>query len=124
RTIEEVARKAAEDGGEAAEGGGDDASAGTDGVEGAVTALEETGWLTTVAAVSPTGLLWLATAFPAPLRRPPSGLAALAGVVQATVAISPASSAPDASALKECLALPSIAGIHRVLCAPPTTRIN
>jgi hypothetical protein len=128
RTIEGVGCNVEADGGEAVEDGGDGAPTGADGVEGSVTALEGTGLLTTVAVASRTGLAWLPTVFSAPLRRPPTGVSAMAGAAKATVPISAASTARQARAvngLEECSALRSIAGMRRVLVASRlSTRID
>src|SRR5437588_1808537 len=124
RGIERLRARAEEDGGEAAADARDDTATGTraGGVEGGETALERTGWLTTAAVASPTGLAWLITALPEPSRRPPAGLAATAGVVQAMVPTRPPSTARDATALKKCSALQTIAGIKRLPCRVPNTR--
>jgi hypothetical protein len=111
-----VAGKAVSDGGEAGGDGAVGAATGTDGVDGRVAAGEGAGWLTTTEVASPTGLAWLATVFPAPLTRPPTGVAAIAGVVQATVPRSTVITAADVSVLKECSASPSIAEIRLALC--------
>jgi hypothetical protein len=120
RTSEGAGGKADGDGGEAPEDGGDGAPTGIDAVEGGVTAVGGAGWLTTVAVASPTGLAWLPTVFPAPLRRPPTGVSAMAGAAKATVPRSAPSTARDArtvNVLEGYSALPRIAGMRRALVA-------